>query len=331
MKSSRAFGRSAEFGAPLSHNEARVFQVEGTPEGRRVWLGSDDENNAVAYFEAPADPEYSFTVSRVISVATLEVGIGPNAERTRTARARCHDPRLNEVFFSFIDDLLDKLDPAVSVQAVITAAAADWRSLLLVAGTPMSATAATGLYGELSFLESASIAVGPWVLELWQRNPREVHDFVGEFARVEVKTSDFQNQRVVSIHGLKQLLASTDSTLTLAVADVQRHGDGDSLDQIVGRLLDLGLESDRFIEKLKNQGFVRGMASAAEHRFQVQSWSFWEITNESPVITSNTLDQEIVLAVSNVSYSLSLGALGDSEPTFDWARLGAPDENGASI
>ncbi|MBB3668525.1 PD-(D/E)XK motif protein, partial [Garicola koreensis] len=159
-------------------------------------------------------------------------------------------------------------------------------------------------------------------LETWQKDGQDIHDFIADDVRVEVKTSAFQNRQAVSIHGLKQLAAPESADLVLAVAEIEKHGNGETLDDVVDRILDQGTELGMMSEKLAAAGFVRGMTSAdEEQRFTLRSWRYWEITGGLPVLNLEAVGAEVALAISDVRYSLNLSSLGESRETFDWSRF----------
>lgn len=326
MKVAGIFADVAAGGQALHGNEAQVMAVPGFDAPRRAWFGIDIERHPVAYFEVPPDTVTSFSVSKTISVLTLDV-TDLAGDRLTTVKLTCHEAQLAEVFYSFLEDVLERLDGSRSVTGVITACAADWRSLLQIAGAPLSESAAAGLYGELRFLEDAVRALGPVALETWQRSERDVHDFIADGARVEVKTSAFQNRAAVTVHGLKQLEPPQGATLTLAVAEVQRHG-GETLDSVVERLLELGVERDVLVDKLAGAKYVIGMPGASEHTFSLLSWRCWEIDEGTPVLNASALPAGVSEAISSVTYSLDLGSLGAPAEAFDHHRLISTSEFG---
>lgn len=320
MSAEEYFERALNEGGALGWQQAQVLLVKGLSAPRRVWLGVDSDSLSVAYFEVDGSKEVSFAVSQVISVQTVEVNEGETGETLTALKLTCLENSLREVFYVFIDETLSRLDNCQSVVQVIRSSAEEWRSLLQVARGGLQGSTAAGIYGELVFLEDACRQVGPEMLKFWQREGQDVHDFIGDSSRVEVKTSSFQSRAVVGIHGLRQMEPPVDGTLTLAVAEIEKHS-GETLDAIVDRLLDLGVNAEDLIEKLADSGFVRGMPGAADWRFEVIDKRYWEITDDSPVLRRSAVSEAISDAISEVTYSLSLGALGDWNDEFDWSRL----------
>lgn len=310
-----------KLGQSIGENEARVAPVDTNSAGQRAWFGTDQFDRPVAYFEVGDQSLAPFAVSQVIEVFPVSTTIGNPPESVETAKVTCKEPRLDDVFIAFMDEVASQLDTRSSVD-VLLSCAAEWRTLLRIAKSGMSKEAATGLYGELRFLEELIVQNGPAAISAWQRDGKDIHDFVGDATSVEVKTSTFQNQHTVTIHGLKQLEPPANGTLWLAVAEVDRHGTGETIDAVVDRILDLGVPLDLIKAKLEAVGFVRGMHISDEPLLlTLRSWRFWPIDKTSPVLTTRTVGEEISTAVSNVRYSLHLGALGEAAEVFDWTQV----------
>lgn len=321
MSARNTISQARKLGVPLGESEAEVALAADSALGSRAWFGTDFRGRPVAYFEIGDQSITPFAVSQVIDVAPVETTIGDPAEEVRTAKVTCREPRLDDVFIAFMDDVTEQLgtDNAVSI---LVNSAASWRNLLRIARHGLSDSAAMGLFGELKFLEALTEHIGPNAVELWQRDANSVHDFIGEDVRVEVKASTFQNQQAVKIHGLKQLEVPAHGDLVLAVAEVEKHGTGETLDLVVETLLDLGIDLETLSTKLEKSGFVRGMTSGeSPPTFVLRDWRFWEITGSSPVLNTSAVSNEVATAIEEIQYSLNLGALGDSSPDFVWDRL----------
>ena len=321
MSIDEVLARALQYGQTLGEHEARVALVPGTALGSRVWIGTDNNDQRVAYLEISTARFSPFAVSRVIEVTPVETSVGDESD-LRTAKIICRDSRLNDVFLSLIEDVTTRLGAGDSLSVLLNSVAT-WRRLLQIADQGMNDEAAAGLYGELRFLEDLVGRRGPHAAEIWQISVYDLHDFIDEGIRVEVKTSSFQNQQSVTVHGLKQLDAQFSGELILAVAEIQRHGDGEFIDQVVDRLLDQNVDIELLSRKLEARGFVRGMSSTAAEaqKFDLQSWRFWQITPESPVISASKLGPITAAAVADVAYSLNLSSLGDGAEDIDWSRF----------
>lgn len=318
MRIDGVLAEALEYGQVLGEHDARVAAVPGLAVGSRAWIGADSDDQHVAYLEIDGKRFSSFAVSEVLEVSWVETTVGDEVDLT-TAKIICRDDRLNDVFLSLIGDVVAQLGERDSLDVLLGSIAA-WRRLLQIVDNGLSDMAAAGLYGELRFLERLVENCGPQLVDIWQISDNDVHDFIGSKIRVEVKTSSFQNRQSVTVHGLKQLDAVSGTNLTLAVAEIQRHGNGESIDAVVNRLLDIGVDIDTLSNKLESRGFVRGMSSAntVEKTFDLQSWRFWQISSESPVISASGLGPVTSAAVADVSYSLNLSSLGEAKSDLDW-------------
>ena len=318
MSARDTIAHARDLGVPLGETEARVALAPEAPTSSRAWFGTDYHNRPVAYFEIGDQTIDSFAVSQVIDVTPVRTTIGASAEAVRTAKVTCRESRLDDVFIAFMDDVVEQLGTADAV-SILVESAASWRNLLRLARSGLTDSASMGLFGELKFLESLLGVHGPSAVDYWQRESNSIHDFIGERVRVEVKSSTFQNQQAVQIHGLRQLEVPKNGRLILAVADIEKHGGGQTLDDLVDSLLDGGADMAALTTKLNNVGFVRGMnTDDSSPSFTIIGWRFWEITEESPVLNSSTVGAQITEAISNLQYSLNLAALGNSTTQFDW-------------
>ena len=116
-----AMRRSRSFGEPLGESDARVAQAETVDDAPRAWFGTDSH-----------DRLQPFAVSQVIEVTPVAATIGSPPDAVLVAKVICHEPRLNDVFLAFMDDVLSQLGPQGSVD-VLVRSASEWRNLLRVA------------------------------------------------------------------------------------------------------------------------------------------------------------------------------------------------------
>lgn len=307
----------------LFGREARVTLIRHGGSTQRVWFGFDKDNLALAYFETELQESVNFSVSEAILVHKTLVEDEVSEDRLSAIKIHCLDPKLTEVFYGFMDDLLERVETGQLLLEAIAAASSDWRSLLQIAKKTLTENQALGLYGELCFLEELTQKIGPKSVETWQRSSKYLHDFVGAISRVEVKCSSFQDRASVTIHGLRQLEPPADASLTLAVAEVQKYGE-ETIDKIVDRILKLGVDRKLLTEKLSLAGYIIGMPGSADYKFTFLSWRFWDILPETPALNISALERRTADAISSVSYSLNLSSLGDPLTNFDFQRLAIP-------
>lgn len=329
MRAEETFRQARLLGDVLRIDEARVAPVAGTPSGRAVWLGLDSHDVAVAYFQVPGRPDVSFAVSQLMLVSTVSIGLDADGAHYTGIKIACLDHSLAAIFTTFIEDLIGELTEQANVPQLIVASAARWRRLLQVAGRELSASAMAGIYGELLFLERAVAELGASSLHDWQRQKNDSHDFSGATGCVEVKTTGMQSRAAVGVHGLRQMLPCSPAPLTLAVAEVAVTGAGESIDDLIERILTTGVDSELFADKLAEQGYVYKMPASEKLSFELRTWRFWSIDENSPVLSSRQLSEEVMMALANVSYDLVLSALGEADSSFDFTALDATRGSGS--
>nr|WP_181064958.1 PD-(D/E)XK motif protein [Pseudoclavibacter sp. Z016] len=284
---------------------------------------------AVAYFQVSGRPDVSFAVSQLMLVSTVNIGLNADGAHYTAIKVACLDRSLAAIFTTFIEDLISELTLQTDVPQLIVASAARWRRLLQVAGRELSTHAMAGIYGELLFLERAVAELGASSLHDWQRQKHDSHDFSGATGCVEVKTTGMQSRAAVGVHGLQQLLPCSPAPLTLAVAEVAVTGAGESIDDVIERVLTTGVDSELFADKLADQGYVYKMPVSEKISFELRTWRFWRIDENSPVLSSRQLSEEVMMALANVSYDLVLSALGEADSSFDFAALDATGGSGS--
>ncbi|MEV8232605.1 PD-(D/E)XK motif protein [Micrococcus luteus] len=315
-----AFKMAAGRVGGLSGTAVHVQELRGRHSGRRVWLGQDAADQLVAFIEYDGSPMQAFDVSQIITVSAEHI-LNETNDEVGAVQIRCLDAKLDEVFFTFLADVIAEVDRGNGVVQAVRGTADDWRSLLAVARRGMGERQLVGLFGEVTILNRAAAVLGPAALGLWTGPDRNRHDFVGPEAAVEVKTSSLQNRQSVSIHGLRQLEPSEGASLTLAVVEVEAHPLGRTVGDLVAEATAMGVDPSLLREKLASSGFIAGMPGS-EGRFKVVSIRYWEIEADTPVLRRSSLDEAVVNAISDLRYSLELSALGPCHAEeFDFSRL----------
>ncbi|AZQ77091.1 PD-(D/E)XK motif protein [Flaviflexus ciconiae] len=320
MRTRETFLRAKRSGTDVSAGEATVL-LHGDPGSKyRTWVGLDREGRAVAYFElGDSSLKGAFSASRVILVEPATLSFDDDPTRLKVAKVACLEPRLDEVFLAFMDEVVEnvKMDNPVEVLSLAVSA---WRRLLQKAQSTLKLTALTGLYGELLFLENLVRVNGVSAINCWQRSGKDPQDFISSNCRVEIKTSRFQNRQAVNVNGLKQLELPREAALYLGVAEAEQDGGGERIDDVIERLLDLNLDRQRLVDKLADAHYVIGMPEGQE-KFTLVSWRFWRIDEDCPVLNLSSVSQSVSMAISDVKYVLNLSALGESSSDFDFTKL----------
>ncbi|MEW1965409.1 PD-(D/E)XK motif protein [Micrococcus sp. NPDC078436] len=313
-----AFARAEKEPSAWSALEYQVVQVEGRASSQRIWTGRTSSGLLTAFFESGDHQLLDIDVSQVVHLASATIS-NEHGESLRAVQVQCLDSRLDEVFHSFLEDVVEAVDAGQPVLNALAGTANEWRRLLSVARKGISEASVRGLHGELCILRDMVEAVGPRALEMWAGPEGERHDFVGPQLSIEVKTASLQNRQSVTIHGLRQLDPSEGNALHLAVIEIEPHPQGQTILDLVEQLIDAGVSESALRAKLASAGYVVGMPGSHGHRLKLVGQKFWEIRPDTPVLRRSALHEATVNAVSDLRYSLDLSALGDDFKTsFDY-------------
>lgn len=314
------FRHGSRHGTSWATRDYAVGELSGRPPGRRVWLGRGHEGFLSAFFEAVGEEEVDLDVSRVISAVSAEIA-NEMGETLPAVQIICLDARLNEVFYTFLAEVVAAIDAGQAVASAVNSTAGEWRSLLAVAKDGIAESKLRGVFGELCVLREAARHDTGRALAAWVGPEGGRHDFLAEGASVEVKTSTLQNRQTVVIHGLRQLDPVEGVPLTLAVVEVEKHPDGITVSDLVEDLWNMGMDAGELRGRLESAGVVLGMPGS-DVAFNIVGIKYWAIAGDSPVLRRSALPEPVVNAVSDVRYSLDLGALGDGfTERFDFTKL----------
>lgn len=234
----------------------------------------------------------------------------------------CTRPELNDVFGALAADICGSLrrtggDPPT----IISNALVRWRELLgrAQATANFGRASMVGLHGELIVLERALVETGPSVLLAWTGPQRLHHDFRNGAAAVEVKTTAAREGLRIEVHGLEQLDSSADVHLTLVVVKLIEDPAGDSLPEVVERLL--GQVGDRtlLLERIQGSGYVHGVTKPPEQaahwpRFALSDIHMWPVDENFPAIRRDSLPPAAPAALEQLRYTINLAGAGEPLP-----------------
>lgn len=207
-------------------------------------------------------------------------------------------------------------DPAVSVERIIDDVRAALRPLVPDLGT----TEQIGLFGELWTLSNVLFpTLGTRVCHLWSGPESERHDFVGQGAHVEVKTTT-RSEPKHEISRLDQLRAPTGKRLLFVSVMLERSLGGDEtladrIDEIREKLGTDGHALDVFDSRLAQLGWHEGLRqTGALLKFTFRDVHVFEVTGTFPRLPD---DYQPPLGVTGIKYSVNVGSL----PSLDVSEV----------
>jgi hypothetical protein len=243
---------------------------------------------------------------------------------------RCVDPMLNHQFGLLADDVLNaiELHPETAPKGVL-ATLERWRSLFEADRRALLGSAQlAGLMAELSVLQELVTAHGPLALSAWQGPRGHRHDFVLANCSIEVKATTNHNNRVVTVHGGRQLSSSDQGELYLRVFQLERTPNGKSVPAKIDEIIDSGVSRIELLTLLDGVNYSDADSAAYDDvKFANISESSYLVDASFPRITPETLiPSDIIERLSNISYSIDLGPL--QEIDLDLCTVSVADNNG---
>ncbi len=271
------------------------------------------DSSAARHLLVPIDDDYAFTEVHG-DVLSLTDWVDPRTGH-RHMDLMCGSDQFHEVFSSLVDDITRRVqaadhEPGAVVQGVLR----EWKHLLRPARTMRSETR-RGLFGELEVLSWLASRNANYALDSWTGPSGAVHDMTTPRADLEVKASDKEGLSVV-ISSLEQLNPPADHPLVLVRVPVRESPSGQTIQDRVEELVDLGVSRSELVGKLAEYGFLLG-TDPDDVRYETLEPSVaWSVGQDFPGLRSADLPEQRRHAITRVRYTLDLVAeqpLSDEE------------------
>lgn len=167
-------------------------------------------------------------------------------------------------------------------------AIAEFRGAMKPLKAALSLTEQIGLVGEVWVLRHVLLPVlGPRACWLWTGPDSERHDFIGELAHIEVKTTTRSEDRH-EISRLDQLRAPAGKALLLASVQLERTEAGEMtlatlIDSVVAELGNDGYAVAQFNSRLSAAQWHDGIRQSSElQRFNLRDAQFFKVEGDFP-------------------------------------------------
>ena len=262
------------------------------------------------------DREVTDNESRGISFETFTSSEAQDLSRVLIVR--CLEERLNAQFGLLVDDTLRALRVRPeNPGAVCLEVLHRWRSLFADRDNGLlSQSQQIGLISELHVLEALVRADMPTALRAWRGPDRSRHDFLGMHSAVEVKATTSRDQLLISIHGAMQLEAPPRTSLFLYVEQLELSPRGESLPQLVNRILGLGVNAADLLSSLREAGYHQDDASSyAGFRYVVLRRKLCAIDEDFPrIVKSSFIRHDVLDRIARVEYVVNIGPVTSAVP-----------------
>lgn len=239
----------------------------------------------------------------------------------------CREPDLSGVFDRLVVEVLESVaESGECLDRVQSRTLSEWRHFLSAARLRLSGEVVTGLFGELTVLHSLARSQPHLALDAWVGPQKKPRDFESGSRAIEVKTRAQGTPERVRISSLEQLDSVALDRFVLAVIDVVDDDMGESLGDVVDRVVDLGVPRLALMDRLADVGYVPGMTGEEGRRMKVSRFRGWEVDASFPTLTAANLGPEAPEAIVGVTYAIDLTCLDapSSEDldsltaVFDW-------------
>lgn len=179
----------------------------------------------------------------------------------------------------------------------------NWKSLL---GNKSQTKEAYTVLGELITLERL-LKTGNNAV--WSGADHATHDIESENFSVEVKSTTSRYGYEATISSIYQMRPADGKKLYLSYVRFEKSELGQSINDMVRRLLTYGVKFEQLEEKLAGQGLERGR-TAREQKFKVIEWKRYPVDESFPSITESAFkENSLPKSVVRFKYTIDLSGL----------------------
>jgi len=190
-------------------------------------------------------------------------------------------------------------------------AIAEFRGAMKPLKSAMTLSEQIGLIGEIWVLRNVLLpALGPRACRLWSGPHAERHDFVGERAHIEVKSTTRSEDRH-EISRLDQLRTPANKQLLLASVQLERTDGGEMtlatlIDSIIKDFGTDGYAVAEFQARLADAKWHDGLRQSSElHRFNLRDVQFFEVEGSFPRMPDDYVPPR---GIVSIKYTIDLSA-----------------------
>ena len=223
----------------------------------------------------------------------------------------CPDRRFGSLFSRFADDVVSRLAVSSDPARTCVISLALWRDMFRrIPSQALPPRRACALLGELLQVEKLAAFEPDRALKAWTGWDGDRVDFRGGASALEVKTTLTREQWSIRIHGLDQLDDEAFEELHLLVYRFERVAEGgETLPEVIQRLLDKGVDSAELHSRLLAVGYSPHDASYDTLRFLERDSRLYRVDKTFPrLIRRGLVGGQLPDSVSDVQYRVSLNS-----------------------
>ncbi len=286
------------------------------PDSRDVWLAVDGSVRRHLLVRAPdAEVGRVLMTTRGLNAEIAEIAV-EGGSLDVWADIMCIDSSLNRTFVAVAADLVVDTAAASSPLTAVEQTLRTWRWFWGVESGALSEAAASGLFGEMWFLDRW--APFPDAVTAWHGPNAVRHDFSSPQVSVEVKTTSAHSVGPPRHHiaTLDQLDGPEAGSLFLfSLQAIPEPSAGNTLFSVIARVRERLADRRDLLTTLDRQLALAGWspAIADEHRtaYRVAAERLYSVEGGFPRIIRNSFVGGLPNGVDDVGYSVDLAACAD--------------------
>ena len=270
--------------------------VEPTKGG--AWLGVDDDGRLHLFLGIPSEPD---TIPQEVQAIAVQVQDMDGLGLVLDAHAPSH---YEGIFTTFASQVLEGvLTEGRSPESAVVDALGEFKSAFQNVVPEIKPHEQVGLFGELAVLSIVFLdKYGSKGVHLWSGPDKERHDFVGDFANVEVKTTT-QREHRHEISLVHQLTQPPKKHLLLASVGVEKSKGGEQtianlIDEVRAKLGTDGKAIDTFEKALHAMKWREELRQTGELlKFNLSGVDVFEVNDGFPRLPPNFVMPKGMVAV----------------------------------
>lgn len=138
----------------------------------------------------------------------------------------------------------------------------------------------------------------------WEGSDAKNHDFESNDYNIEVKSSVSLFNEEITVSNQFQL--KYEKELYIYFIILQDNRDGISIDNLISKLVEIGVDSDMLEQKMKNSGMIKG-SEIRKMKYKILESRRYLVDSNFPVVDSNSFKNGIVpKGIKKISYIVDL-------------------------